>query len=297
MLSVILDDVDVRTGRAAENVTDTTYADDTLLASHSIPDLQIYLDVLIEVAAAYGLQPNWKKTAHLNIGHGQDITDSTGKAILVSEQETYLGCLLTANGKATPSLNRRLGEAKTTFRKLQAIWKHANIAKHRKLEIYMACVVSKLMYSLDCECLRAAERRRLDAFHCRSLRAICKIPHSMISHTTNAEVYMAAEIPPLTVLLDERQLKLYGRIASLPDTSMLRSSLFVPGTMVLQSLEGVRARGRPCLTWASVQHARAIETLSNCGMTLEAFFREQPFSSTRWAQLTRFSFTACNGML
>ena len=116
MLSVILDDVDVCAGPGAADVTDTTYADDTLLASRSIPDLQIYLDALIEVAAAYGLQPNWKKTSHLSIGHSHDIKDSNGEAICVSDQETYLGCLLTTSGRATPSLTKRLGEARSISR-------------------------------------------------------------------------------------------------------------------------------------------------------------------------------------
>ena len=118
----------------------------------------------------------------------------------------------------------------------------------------------------------------------------------MISHTTNAEVYIDAGLPPLTVLLDERQLQLYARIASSPDTSLLRSSLFLPGTMTLQSLDGTRGRGRPRLTWASVQNARAIEVLSRRGIDLETYFLEQHFSSQDWRKLTHFSFTSCNGM-
>jgi len=62
MLSVILEDVDVKSQNAAAEVIDTIYADDTLLAASSIPDLQIYLDSVINVAQAYGLKPNWKKT-------------------------------------------------------------------------------------------------------------------------------------------------------------------------------------------------------------------------------------------
>ena len=66
MLSVILEDADNKAGEASSEVIDTTYADDTLLASSSIPDLQIYLSDVIEIAHAYGLKPNWKKTAFTN---------------------------------------------------------------------------------------------------------------------------------------------------------------------------------------------------------------------------------------
>ena len=55
MLSVILEDVDHKSGEAAAEVVDTTYADDAMLASSSIPDLRIYLNNVIEIAKAYGL--------------------------------------------------------------------------------------------------------------------------------------------------------------------------------------------------------------------------------------------------
>ena len=69
MLPVILDDTDCKSQEAATQIIDTTYADDMLLTSNSIPDLQICLDNLIDVAGAYGLRPNWKITKHLQVGH------------------------------------------------------------------------------------------------------------------------------------------------------------------------------------------------------------------------------------
>ena len=122
----------------------------------------------------------------------------------------------------------------------------------------MACVVSKLLYSLECECLRAADRNRIDGFHCRCLRAICKIPHSMISHTTNAEVLLTAGVPLLTTPIDKRQLLLFGRIAALPNSSGLRLATFQHNKVSPKLLEGTRSRGRPRLSWIGVQHAKGI---------------------------------------
>ena len=146
----------------------------------------------------------------------------------------------------------------------------------------MACVVSKLLYSLDCECLRAADRRRLDAFHCRSLRVICNIPHSMLSHVSNVEVLATANVSPLTSILDRRQLILFGHIVALPDTSKLRESLLIPGTMELQQLHNGRKRGRPRLNWATLQHARATEALENAQLSMDNFFFDRSTAKARW---------------
>ena len=284
MLSVILEDADVKSQDAAAEVVDTTYADDTMLASSSIPDLQIYLSNVIEIAEAYGLKPNWKKTKHLQIGHGTDLYDTIGEPLTVSQQEVYLGSLVTCSGRATASINRRLGEARSSFMKVKQIWQHANITKHRKVDIYMSCIVSKLLYSLDCETLRLCDRRRIDAFHCRCLRSICRIPHSMLSHVSNAAVLETAGVKALSAILAERQLTLFGRIASLPDTSILRATVFSGNVIAPRSFEGVRCRGRPRVTWASTQHAKALQLFGGSQVALNMFFN-QPNADNEWRKL------------
>ena len=155
----------------------------------------------------------------------------------------------------------------------------------------MACVVSKLLYSMDCECLKAADRNRIDGFHCRCLRTICKIPHSMISHVTNAEVFLTAGVPMLTTLLDRRQLLLYGRVAALPASSGLRSSTFQPDTVCPKIMDGTRRRGRPRLAWMGVQHARALELVGGQQSDLHAIFEDSESSSKRWRQIVNGHFS------
>ena len=284
MLSVILEDVDVKSQHASAEVVDTTYADDTLLASSSIPDLQIYLDTVIEIAQAYGLKPNWKKTKHLRIGHNTEVHDTMGEPLTTSEQEVYLGSLVTCSGRATASISRRLGEARSSFMKVQQIWKHANITKRRKIDIYMSCVVSKLLYSLDCETLRICDRKRLDGFHCRCLRVICRIPHSMISHVSNASVLEIAGVSALSSLLAERQVILYGRIALLPQSSFLRSAVFSGQEIAPRSFTGNRRRGRPRITWASIQHSKALHIFGDSQDEMNIFFTDHPNAHSEWRE-------------
>ena len=153
----------------------------------------------------------------------------------------------------------------------------------------MSCIVSKLLCSLDCETLRLSDRKRLDAFHCRCLRTIHRIQHSMLSHVSNAEVLSIAEVQSLSQIIEIRQLTLYGSIASLPHTSFLRATLFAGNEIAPRRLDGQRKRGRPRMTWASVQHAKALQLFQGSQAALNQFFEHQDNTAHYWKKLVKGS--------
>ena len=61
----------------------------------------------------------------------------------------YLGGMLNCDGRVASELSRRIGEATGILDKLKKLWSHSSIGLARKLKIYDACVLSKLLYSLD----------------------------------------------------------------------------------------------------------------------------------------------------
>ena len=130
--------------------------------------------------------------------HDVDIVTPLGQNITTATQAQYLGSLLTSTGNTAAAVGKRIGEATATFDTLCDVWKNANINKQRKLEIYRACVLSKLCFSLECEALRQRDKDRLNAFHCRCLRRILKIPPSWISRVLNHIVLAVASSKPLT---------------------------------------------------------------------------------------------------
>ena len=219
--------------------------------------MQDYLHCLIATASKYGLEPNWSKTLHMQVRHDEHIFNPAGEMIATATQALYLGSLLTISGSSAAAVGKRIGEASGVFNSLCSVWKHANIPKHRKLEIYTSCVVSKLLFSLECETMRQADKQRLNTFHCRCLRRIMKIPSSWISHIPNSVVLALANSVPLTDKLLFQQLVLLGKIAKLPNNSFLRQLTFEPST-VNPSRCIFRRRGRPRLAWQSVLHGHAI---------------------------------------
>ena len=143
------------------------------------------------------------------------------------------------------------------FQNLLSVWKHSTLSQQRKLAVFKACVLSKLLYSLDVYCLRKHERDKLDAFHAMCLRRVMRIPHPMFSHISNETVFDRAEAIPLSVQLTARQVSLFNKIAALPNGNLLRCSIFDAGSNIPRVSHGPRRQGRPRLSWATVAYAHA----------------------------------------
>ena len=189
---------------------------------------------------------------------------------------------MTASGSVSSAVNRRIGEAKAIFSSLCNVWKHANTPYKKKLEIYRACVLSKLFVSLECECLELVDRAKLNAFHCRCLGTILKIPHSMISHVTNRAVLeAAAATKPLSETLLFQQLVLFGGIAMQPDIDSTRRLVFEPGC-ITPARVFKRKRGRPRLAWQSVTYAHALSIAPHGHTQIKGFLLDPDCSIQKW---------------
>ena len=113
------------------------------------------------------------------------------------------------------------------------------------------------MYAVDGMWLSNAELTRLNAFHCQCIRKILKIKHSFYSRVSNETVLELAKAKPLTTILARNQLKLFGRIALLSDSHILRLLLFDNGSFA-KPHAAPRRRGRPRASWIDGMHAMAI---------------------------------------
>ena len=189
--------------------------------------------------------------------------------------------MLQSDGSCGSELNRRLGEATSVLNKLCRVWSHANISGHRKIQIYVSCVVSKLMYNLPGMWFNTAEVRKLDAFHSRALRKILHIPPSYYSRVSNQTVLEWAGQAALSQTLLKRQLLHMGRIARRPDEDVLRRSIFADGTFLPTSSTSNRKRGRPRATWAAEVHKRALEAAGN-ESALVSFWQATKTAAAAW---------------
>ena len=271
---------------ATHLVRDLVYADDTLLIDSDSSVVQELMRCIEGCGSQYGLSFNWGKLELMKVRTNDDIYNNAGVPIANKSSIVYLGTSLSADGRIGSELSRRLGAATQDFKVLHSIWSHARMSRRRKIQIFNACIVSKLLYSLFAACLNKAERQRLDAFQNRCLRRICRIPHAYYSRVSNAAVLNVAGQDKLSTHLARRQLVFMGQLARRPGSDPVRRSVFEPGTLDLRKLAGARRRGRPRQTWGHLVWKNALE-VAGSHARLADYFRQDGGAAREWERAVK----------
>ena len=107
------------------------------------------MQCILKQGGHYGIAFNWDKISMISIGCNPRIAKLDGHNIECAQSMVYLGGVISADGHNTSEINRRIGLANSEFTSLQKIWSHANLPVRRKIAIYQALIVPKLMYALD----------------------------------------------------------------------------------------------------------------------------------------------------
>eukprot|EP00933_Yihiella_yeosuensis_P014728 TRINITY_DN13078_c0_g1_i1.p1 TRINITY_DN13078_c0_g1~~TRINITY_DN13078_c0_g1_i1.p1 ORF type:complete len:134 (-),score=19.10 TRINITY_DN13078_c0_g1_i1:447-848(-) len=105
--------------------------------------------------ANYGLKFNLDKVEVLPARCNAEIGLPNCTQVKQKEALVYLDSLINADGKMGAELSRRIGAVGADFRTLCKNWRHPDLDTSKKLQIFEACVASKLMY-----CLRVKSIRR-----------------------------------------------------------------------------------------------------------------------------------------
>jgi len=125
----------------------------------------------------------------------------------------YLGCLIDSSGGSRVGVLRRIGLAWSCMNMLEMriwIWK-SSIWLKTKLRLYQTYIVPVLMYGCETWATTKYLLSRLDAFDTWALRKILRIPYTR--HVSNAEVRRTTGCSPLSHLVTNRRLWLFGHIA------------------------------------------------------------------------------------
>ena len=262
-------------------VRELVYADDTLLIDSDPRVVQALMNAVETCGMHYGLKFNWQKVELLRVRSGADILNASGAPVACKSSIAYLGTRLAADGRIGSELSSRIGAAGQDFKVLNAIWAHSTLSRTRKLRIFNACIVSKLMYSLFAGCLNKCERRRLDGFHARCLRKIYRVPPAYVSRVSNAAVFAMAGQRPLSDNLMKRQMLFMGQLARRPDEDPVRRSVFEPAGFDLRPPSGPRRRGRPRQSWGSMVMRNCL-SVAGSREALSAFFCRDDRAAASW---------------
>ena len=206
--------------------------------------LQKFMECVADAGAEYGLTFNWKKLEVLPVRTSAKILKPDGKDVDVKTAMAYLGSLLSADGRITSELSRRIGSAQADFNSLEKVWKRSTLQRCTKIRIFEASICSKLSYGLFTAVLNGKERAKLDGFQARCLRRILHIPHAYYSRISNKTVLEIAGIRPLSEAIAAQQMKYWKKITARPDSDPIRNLIEEIGKMTTQ-----KRRGRPRRKW------------------------------------------------
>ena len=211
---------------------DVEFADDTVLIARTAEHIQSLLHIVQQEAAKYNLHLNLDKSKHISYNSDAVLYSSNGNRVPQVSSIVYLGGLIHQSGKPGPEVRRRVTESRKVFQHLNRVWKHARISLGKKLKIYRACVISKLVYNLSTLWLTESQNNFIDAFHFKCLRSIANIPTTWgamqigVERTSNEAV---RERLKQTLLSDEirlNQLQLLGHIIRRPQRHPCRIIAF-----------------------------------------------------------------------
>ena len=115
------------------------------------------MEAVSNARAAFGLELHWEKLQLMRVRSEAAVRWPDHTDIEATPQITYLGSIMSDDGRVSRELARRLGMAHSEFRALCKIWRHSSLGRKRKIKIFEATVLPKLLYGLAAAWLNTSE--------------------------------------------------------------------------------------------------------------------------------------------
>jgi len=187
------------------------------------------------VAGAFGLLVSLVKTKLMVVGREVQEEERTPMRVGDGEIEnvekfTYLGSLITNNGRMDAEVDRRIASASKAFGALRyAVFKDRHLNTNTKRKVYGACVLSVLLYSSECWTLLRKHHRKLNALHNRCIRTILGITNQQQweLHITSKMIRdLWGDPETVSGKVTKRRLEWLGHLARMPNQRIPKMALF-----------------------------------------------------------------------
>ena len=138
---------------------------------------------------------------------------------------TYLGSTLSREANIDVEVNNRLSKANSAFGRLKKkVWGRRGISQETKLKVYMAVVLTVLLYACESWIVYSRHARKLNHFHIKCLRIIFSINwQDMVPDT---EVLTRAGIPSIHTILQKAQVRWAGHVTRVSDDRLPKQLLY-----------------------------------------------------------------------
>jgi hypothetical protein len=221
------------------NMNNLRYADDTTLLANSRDKLQLLLDKAVEESEKLGLKVNEKKTFCMVISNKKKAPECKiyihGREIKQVDQFSFLGSLMTSDGKSDQEIKRRIAIAKTAFQSMKNVLTSKRMSVRARCRILKCYIWSTLTYGCETWTISKASQEKLEAAEMWFLRRMMKIPWT--DKVSNEEVLIRTDTERLLMrTIRKRQMEFFGHVIRKEALEQL---------VVGGKIEGKRSRGRP----------------------------------------------------
>ena len=161
-------------------ISELLYADDAVIFSTSIEELQEILSIYDRTFSRFGLQLSYSKTKTMaynvdeSIKEKESLLNVNGVSIENVRQFCYLGHLLTNTKEPASFLHQRIASAYQKWGELKTMLTDKDIFLTTRMKVLNACVRSRLLYSVQAWQLSNVEIRKLETIWNGFLRKMVK---------------------------------------------------------------------------------------------------------------------------
>ena len=219
-----------RTKVSSTTLRDLLYTDDCALTACSQEDLQELTDHFSSAANKFGLTISLKKTEvmHQPAKKGRYLNPRiliNGKNVKCVNEFTYLGSIVSRDNSLNPELNTRIARANSSFNRLnERLWRKSGIRLCTKVMVYKAVVLSSLLYGSEAWTLNAKQIKRLEMFHQKCLRKICRI--RWYHKIPDYEILERCQVGSLQSFLDRNKLRWTGHVIRMENMRIPKIMLY-----------------------------------------------------------------------
>ena len=265
----------------SERVVDLDFADDVALLADSWLVMVAMVMRMEQVTQRFGINISAKKNEVLFIGHGEaevriEDLQLRGQPMKQAEQFTYLGSVITSDGKFIHDIERRRAGATRAFGMLrQRMWGRREISLKVKMKVFNAILMPVLLYGATAWALTKTEEKRLDAFEMGMLRNILGVRWD--DFVRNADIREMLGQAPVSLKLRNARMKWFGHVERMGEDRQVKR-------IMQAGMQGRRPVGRPRTRWKAVLR----RDLEPSGLSLEEAAIEAR-DRDRWRRIVQAS--------
>ena len=223
-----------------------SYADDLVLLSHNLRQLQEKTSDLDNNSAQLGLNIHRRKTKilRLNTTWAEHPVTPRGESLENVESFSYLGSTIDKLGGTDADIKIRIQKERTTFAAMRNIWSSRNVTTRTKVRLFNSNIKPVLLYGSETWRSTKASTKKLQVFINKCLRRIFQLAWS--DRVSNIELWQRCGKTSVEEAIRRRKWNWLGHTLRKPSCTITRQSL-------TWNPQGWRKRGpRGTSPWARV---------------------------------------------